>query len=56
MPRADDPFKIIEHLNDNAHKVGLPGDYGFFPTFNVADLSPCLDDGYLEDLKVNSSS
>jgi len=56
MPRANGPFEIIEHLNDNAYKVDLAGDYGVFATFNVVDLSPYLDDDYLEDLRVNSSS
>ena len=56
MPRANGPFEIIERLNDNAYKVDLAGDYGVFATFNVADLSPYLDDDYLEDLRVNSSS
>jgi len=40
MPRADDPFEILERINDNAYKVDLPGDYGASATFNVADLSP----------------
>jgi len=56
MPRADDPFKITECLNDNAYRVNLLGDYGVSTTFNVADLSPYLDDNYLEDLKAISSS
>jgi hypothetical protein len=25
MPRADGPFKVIEKINDNAHKLELPG-------------------------------
>ena len=58
MPRPNDPFEIIERLNDNSYKVDLPGDYGVPATFNIPDLSPCLDDDddYLEDFKVNFSS
>jgi len=56
MPRADGPFEIIERLNDNAYKVDLPGDYRVSETSNVADLSPYLNDDYLEDLRANSSS
>jgi len=56
MPRADGPFEINERINDNAYKVDLPSDYGVFANFNVADLSPYLDNDYLEDLRANSSS
>ena len=55
MPRADGPFEIIVRLNDNDYKADLPGNYGVSITFNV-DLSPYLDDNYLEDLRANSSS
>jgi len=43
-PRADGPFKIVQKINDNAYKVEFPGTYGVSATFNVADLSPYLDD------------
>ena len=56
MPRAEGPFRIIGQLNDNAYKVDLLGDYGVFATFDVANLSPYLDDNYLENLRPNSSS
>ena len=47
----------MEHINDNAYKVDLPGDdYDVSATFNVADLSSYLDDNYLEDLRANSPS
>jgi hypothetical protein len=35
MPRGDDPFKIIEMINDNVYKVDMPGEYGVSVTFNV---------------------
>jgi len=53
-PRADGPFEILERVNDNAYKVDLPGDYGVSATFNVADLSPYLEDDHLENLRANS--
>ena len=56
MPRADGPFEVLERINDNGYKVDVPGDYGVSATFNVADLSPYLEDDYLEDLRANSLS
>jgi len=55
MPRADGPFEVLERVNDNAYKVDLPGEYEVSATFNVADLSPYLEDDYLENLRANSS-
>ena len=40
QPRADGPFRVLRRINDNAHKVDLPGHYNVSATFNVADLSP----------------
>ena len=34
----------------------MAGDYGFSTTFTIVDLSPYLDDDYLEDLRAYSSS
>jgi len=42
--RVDGPFVVLERINGNAYKVKLPGDYGVLATFNVADLSPYLED------------
>jgi hypothetical protein len=39
---ADDPFKILEKINDNAHKFELPLEFGVSPTFNISDLWPYL--------------
>jgi len=44
MPRAEGPFEVLEGINNNAYKLNLPGDYGVSATFNVADLSPYLED------------
>src|SRR5438105_1891808 len=38
MPRAADPFKVLEKINDNAYKLELPPDFGVSPTFNISDL------------------
>jgi len=54
MPRADDPFEILERVNDNAYKINLPDDYGVSATFNMADLSLYLEDDHLSNLRANS--
>ncbi|GJX33949.1 gag-pol polyprotein [Tanacetum coccineum] len=51
MPRAEGPFKVLERFGDSAYKVELPGDVSVSSTFNVGDLTPCLEDDYLEDLR-----
>ena len=42
MPRDDGPFKVLRKIYDNAYKLELPADFGFSPTFNIADLKPYL--------------
>jgi hypothetical protein len=42
MPRADDPFKDLKKINENAYKLDLPADFGVSPPFNTADLKPYL--------------
>jgi len=54
MPRADEPFEVLEKINDNAYKINLLGEYGVSCTFNVADLSPYFEDDHLENLRSNS--
>ena len=44
MPWADGPFRVLQHIGENAYKIELPGDYGVLPTFNVSDLSPYYED------------
>jgi len=39
MPREDDPFQIIERINDNAFKVDLSVEYDVSATFNVSNFS-----------------
>jgi len=55
MPREDGPFEILARVNDHSYKVYLPGDLGVSATFNVADLSPHLDDDQMSNLRANSS-
>ena len=46
MPRAEGPYKVVTHVNDNTYKVDLGRDHGVHATFNVGDLSPYLvEDG-----------
>ncbi|XP_054797131.1 uncharacterized protein LOC129302343 [Prosopis cineraria] len=54
-PRADGPFKIVQRINNNAYKVKLPDSYGVSATFNVADLSPYIDEDDKFDSRVSSS-
>ena len=39
-PRGYGPFQVIEHINDNAYKLDLPGEYNGSATFKVTDSSP----------------
>jgi hypothetical protein len=49
MPRADDPFKVLKKINENAYKLNLPADFGVSPTFNIVDLKSYLgEDDELE--------
>ncbi|KAF7832903.1 Transposon Ty3-I Gag-Pol polyprotein [Senna tora] len=40
QPRGDEPFQVIEKINDNAYEIDLPGENQVSATFNVSDLSP----------------
>ena len=48
LPKGDGPFQVVEHINDNAYKLDLPGEYGVHATFNVVDLSPYLANDELD--------
>jgi hypothetical protein len=41
MSRADGPFQILEKINDNAHKLELPSEFGVNPhlMFQICDLT-----------------
>ena len=55
MTRADDPYKIVQRVGDNAYKVELSSNINKITTFNVRDLTPYIedeDDGN-EDLRAN---
>ena len=51
MPRAEGPYKVVSHVNDNAYKVDLGGDHGVHATFNVGDLWPYLVEDGLDELR-----
>jgi len=55
MPREDGPFEILARANDHSYKVHLSGRFGVSATFNVADLSPYLEDDHMLNLRANSS-
>jgi len=55
MPRGEDPFEVLEKINDNAYKVDLPGHYEVSATFNVVDLSPFYPDTSPPNLRTKSS-
>ena len=40
QPRGDGHFQVLEKINDNVYKLGLPREYGnISDTFNVAAIS-----------------
>jgi hypothetical protein len=41
-PRGDGPFQILEKINDNAHKMDLPGEYKASATFTVMEIKAPL--------------
>jgi hypothetical protein len=42
MPRADDQFKVLEKINENAYKLDLAAYFGVSLIFNIADLKSYL--------------
>ena len=52
LPRGDGPFQVLAHINDNAYKLDLSGEYSVSASFNVSDLS--LFDAS-DDLRANPS-
>jgi len=36
MSWGNGPFQILERINDNDYKVGLPGEYGVTATFHIS--------------------
>jgi len=55
MPRFDGLYEVLDMINNNAYKINFPREYEVSASFNVADLSPYLEDDTLENLRVNSS-
>ena len=51
LPQGDEPFQIVEKINDNAYRLDLPGEYEVSATFNVTDLTPF--DAECADLRAN---
>ena len=38
-PRRNGPFQVLQRINNNAYKLGLPREYNISATFNIYDLS-----------------
>jgi len=55
MNREDDPYKIVQKVQDNAYKIELPSDINISSTFNVGDLAPNIEEKYegYKNLRVN---
>ena len=39
LPRGDEPFQVLEHINDNAYKLNFLGEHNVSAIFNVTNLS-----------------
>ena len=57
-PRGDDPFQVLERINNNAYRLDLPEEYGVRNTYNITDLVPFAgvadsDDKGSTDLRTN---
>jgi hypothetical protein len=39
MPRVDGPFKVLQRVNENAYKLGLPIDFGVSPMLALLSLT-----------------
>jgi hypothetical protein len=43
LPRADGPFKVLAHYNNNAYKIDIPHDkYNVSDIFNVKAYAPSM--------------
>ena len=40
LPRGNGRFQVLQRINDNAYKLGIPGQFDVCVTFNVSDVSP----------------
>lgn len=45
LHRVNEPFKVLERINDNTYKLELFTNFGDIPTFNIFDLRPFLRNG-----------
>jgi len=54
MPRDEGPFEVSKRISDNVCKINLPGGCRVSSTFNVADLSPYMEDDTSKNLRENS--
>jgi len=51
--RADGPFELFGHINDNEHKVDLPWELRSFGYVQRSQFEPIWEDEYLHDLRLN---
>ena len=41
-PRRDEPFRVLEKINNNTYSLKIQGEFKVSPTFNVSDLAPYI--------------
>jgi len=44
MARGAGLYKVVQKVRENTNKIELLGDIQISATFNVQDLTPCLED------------
>ena len=53
LHRGDDPYRVLERINNNAYKIDLSEKLSVHSTFNVANLIPLDVGDNFSDLRTN---
>ena len=51
--RGDDPYQVLQIINNNAYKIDLLGGFSVRSTFNIVDLSPFYVGDNFPDSRTN---